>query len=298
MGIPVTHTLSQDQKRAMSQAKMTQDNQNHGTTTIDAQDSGKDPGYVIYVYNILEREYIVQQPPLFPAFLIPACEKGKRFSFTILPAFVKETYVKPGTTEFYYKNVDGRKAATSLLNPSAFPGTSWESQQQKWETGDQFGNNLNALGVWWSLTMPEETEKLDREIKVFKGRVQTTLNDLIRRAEELAAAGDLKNITPLMHFAMDYMGKQAPWHMSSQHKISCPNCGDPVNEGIAYHRNSFGDKCIIDRERYERAIASDAPRQAAPAPQPVEAAEEDESGEAEAVAAAPGKRSGTKVRAK
>lgn len=256
--IPVTATMAQDQRRAMQQGKATQDAANHGTTTLDAQDITKEAGYVIYVYNILDREYIVQQPPLFPGFTIPACPKGQRFSYTLLPAFVKEPYLKPGSTEFYFKNIDGRKCATSLLNPSAYPGTKWESQIQKWDSPDQFGNNLNHLGVFWSLVKPDETEKLDAQIKTFRGIVSRTMNELVKRGEELNAAQDLRSITPLMHFAMDYLGKQAPWHMTSHHMITCPNCGDPVKEGISYHRNSFGDKCIIDRDRYEASIESDS----------------------------------------
>jgi len=37
--------------------------------------------------------------------------------------------------------------------------------------------------------------------------------------------------------------------MTMDHMISCPNCGDPIKDGIAYHRNSFGDKCIVDHAR-------------------------------------------------
>jgi hypothetical protein len=196
---------------------------------------------------------------LFPGFIIPPCPKGQKFSFTLLPAFVKETYVKPGTTEYYYKNIDGRKCATSLLNPSAFPGTNWNSQLQKWDNIDQQGNNLNAYGVWWSLTKPDETEKLEKEIKVFKKRVLETMVELVRRGEELAAADDLRNITPLMHFAMDYLGKQAKWHMASTHVVACPNCGMLVNEGISYHRNEWGERCIIDPERYAKSIDTGNP---------------------------------------
>jgi hypothetical protein len=250
MGVPLTYQLSQNQKRAQAQARATQDGANHGATTIEAQDEGREAGYVIYVYNILNKSHLVSQPPLFPGFIIPPCELGEKFSFTVLPAFVKEPYCKPGTTEMYYKNVDGRKAATSLLNPSAFPGTSWDSQVQRWESGDQYGNNLNAFGVFWSLTRPDEKEKLERELKIFRERVQGTMNDLVRQGEEKAAANKLGEITPWMHFAMDYLGKSAPWHMTAHHMITCPTCGEPVREGIAYHKNSMGDKCIVDEERY------------------------------------------------
>lgn len=264
-GIPITHTMAQDQRRAMTQARATQDQQNHGATSIEAQDITKEAGYVIYVYNILDRGYTISQPPLFPGFIIPPCPKGQKFVFTLLPAFVKEPYLKPGTTEFYYKNVDGRKCATSLLNPSAFPGTNWNSQVQKWDSIDQQGNNLNAYGVWWSLTKPDETAKLDKEIAIFKKRAMATMDELIRRGEELSAAGDLKNITPLMHFAMDYQGKQAKWHMASEHMVSCPNCGEMIKEGLAYHRNEFGEKCIIDPERYAKIIDAGSAAQTAAA---------------------------------
>lgn len=254
MPVPATYTMAQDQRRAQRQARTTQDGANHGANIIEVQDEQRDPGYVIYVYNILDLEHIVEQPPIFSRLVIPRCPKGEKISVTLLPAYVKLPFCKPGTTEYYYRHEDGRKAATSALNPSAFPSINWQGQLQEWDSPDQFGNNLNALGCWWSLTRPDETEALEKEIKLFRQRVQKTMQSFVNQAEIFAAANDMRSITPLMHFAMDYLGKQAPWHMPSFHMISCPNCGDPVKEGIAYHRNSFGERCIIDEERYLAAV--------------------------------------------
>lgn len=280
--VPLTHRLAQDQRTAKKNALAMQERQNHGENIIEAQDQGREPGYVIYVYNILDREYVVTQPPLFPGFLIPACKPGQKFSHTVLPPFVKEPYLKPGSTEYYYKNVDGRKAATSLLNPGAFPGTNWDSQIQNWDSEETAitgsANNLNLYGVWWSLTKPDETEKLDEEIKIFRTRVHKTMQALTDQAAQLAASNDLKGISPLMHFAMDYLGKQAPWHMPAFHMITCPNCGEPVKEGIAYHRNSFGERCIIDADRYKAMIAKQREIEGPP----VEADDEDAGKEAAA----------------
>jgi len=259
MPIPVTHSIAQNQRRAMDQAKNMVDSENHGATTLVTQDRGHEPEYFIYVYNLLEKEWIVRQPPLFAAFHIPAREKGQKFSVTLLPAYVNEVYQKAGSTELSYKQLDGRKAATSLLNPGAFPGVSWEGQLHDWQTDDQTGNNLNNFGCFWSLTRPDEPEKLDVEIKMFSDKCRRTMEELVKRAEELFESGERKLITPMMHFAMDYLGKQAPWHMSMRHMISCPVCGDSVPEGIAYHRNSFGEKCIIDMERYQRSIVEVRP---------------------------------------
>lgn len=261
MPIPLTYAMAQSQKRAMDQARVMADNENHGAMTLITQDRQSEPDYFIYVYNLLEKEWIVRQPPLFAAFHIPKCEKGKKFAVTLLPAFVNEVTMKAGTTELSYKQIDGRKAATSLLNPGAFPGTSWESQLHNWQTEDQTGNNLNNFGCFWSLTRPDEPDKLEVEMELFRDRCKITMEELVKRAEELFEGGERKLISPMMHFAMDYLGKQAPWHMSMRHMISCPICGDQVPEGIAYHRNSFGDRCIIDMAKYERSVIQSRPPQ-------------------------------------
>jgi hypothetical protein len=259
MPIPITHTIAQNQKNAMDQAKAMADRENHGATTLITQDRGHEPGYFIYVYNLLALDHIVQQPPLFATFHIHACKKGEKFSVTLLPPFVNEPYQRAGTTEISYKQLDGRKAATSLLNPSAFPGTNWESQLNDWKSDDQTGNNLNNFGVFWSLTRPDETEKLEVEMGLFMDRARRTMQELVQRAEELFESGERRLITPRMHFAMDFLGKQAPWHMSMRHMITCPVCGDTVPDGIAYHRNSFGEKCIIDMARYQKSVIQARP---------------------------------------
>jgi len=252
--LPPTATLAADQKRAMRQAQSIQDAENHGAIKLVTQDNMGVPNYLIYIYNILDIPHVIEQAPQFAHYPIPACPRGQKFAYNIISAFVNETYFRPGTDEIYYKPVDGRKYATSLLNPSAFPGTNWEGQLYDWPQTDQFGNNKNAIGCFWSLTRPDETDKLDVEIALFRERAEKTMNALIKSAEALAAAGNTGAISPMMHFAMDYLGKTATWHMSLKHMIQCPNCGDTVLEGISYHRNAFGEKCIIDRERYMRSI--------------------------------------------
>ena len=77
---------------------------------------------------------------------------------------------------------------------------------------------------------------------------------IVKEGNRHNAEAKLANISPMMHFAMEYFGLSAPWHMSHRHKTECPNCGDLVLEGIAYHRNASGDICIIDRERYEASV--------------------------------------------
>src|SRR5258708_4005119 len=152
MGLPVTATLKHSPQADLAAKSM--ERKENGPVTLTTGDDSRDPGYFVYIYNILDLPHVVEQPPLFPRLNIPACPEGEKFSVIPMPAFVNERYEIPGSLpiEFRYKKFDGRKACTSLLNPSAFPGTDWNSQLQPWRSIDQTGNNLNAFGCFWSLT--------------------------------------------------------------------------------------------------------------------------------------------------
>ena len=268
-GLPPTATLKKDQRAAM-QAGRAMTEERKGEAILETQDDGstqtKPP---IWIYNICELSHVRNQPPEFPAFTVEPCPKGERFSVKPFPAFVKERYCKPGETEYYYKNVDGRKYATSLLNPDCYPGTNWQAQLIEGTTGndDMMGMNLNALGTFWS-ELPPDSPQLDAQLKKFRARVDRTMDALVKEGNRHNAEGKLGNISPMMHFAMEYFGLSASWHMSHRHKTECPNCGDLVLEGIAYHRNASGDICIIDRERYEASVVPAEKQKASPAESP------------------------------
>jgi hypothetical protein len=230
---------------------------------ITPGDEGEECKEFLYIYNVLNREHVVEQPPLFPHVIIPACPDGERFAVTLMPRFVNERYEIVGSlpVDYRIKKVDGRRCATSLLNPAAFPGTEFTSQLREWRPADgqqdQIGNNLNVVGVFWSLTHPDDPA-LDKEIKMFRDLAQKTMEDLVKQAQMVAATGHPENVTPMMHFAMDYLKRTAPWHIGHKAMIDCPNCGEPINAGLAYHRNQFGERCVLDRERYEKIIEGSA----------------------------------------
>lgn len=249
MTIPLTAKLSDDQNIGQMVGRRTQEAENNKGITLRTTDVGPAADYVIYVYNLLAKEHVVEQPPNFPRFVIPACEEGMKFSVTTLPAYVNNKFNKPGTTEYRTEREDGRRYATCLLNPGAFPVTDVRAQLLEYKSLDQTGNNLNVFGVFWSLTRPDDPA-LEKEIKLFTDRCTKTMNGLVKEAEKHNAAGKRERISPWMHFAMDYLGLQAPWHMSNERHMACPNCGESVRDGIAYHKNSMGDRCIIDIGRY------------------------------------------------
>ncbi len=256
--VPVSHGFAPNQARAVREAQAMQNNENQQGITLEVSDDGVMPQYVIYIYNILELQHVREMPPNFSRFVIPPCAKGEKVSYTQLPAFVRNKFNKFASFEYYYKREDGRKSAGQLLNPGSFPSIDWERQlyQNNPDVNDQQGNNLNNFGCWWSLTKPDDP-KLDQEIATFTARARQTLNELIRTANMLEASVDAQGrsrkseISPMMHFAADYLHVRANWHTTHEHMVGCPTCGEPITAGVAYHRNSFGDRCIVDKARCE-----------------------------------------------
>jgi hypothetical protein len=51
------------------------------------------------------------------------------------------------------------------------------------------------------------------------------------------------------------LGMEADWLTTPVSKMACPNCGDVIRAGIAFHKSSTGVLCIIDRERAIKAGA-------------------------------------------
>jgi hypothetical protein len=255
MGAPLqaTHNIVQNSPRAAQEAnsKMAEA---RGAVTLATSDD-VEVRDVIYVINILNLAHEVNQPPLFPRFMIPACPKNREFVFTLLPRYYNEVYEDYAKSERYYRRKDGRLAATSLLNPAVHPGNPWEMQFRELPThGDQQGNNLNAFGVFWTLTHPDDP-KLKGEIEQAREVVRKTMNKLVTEGEICYAAGKPQEITPRMHFAADYLGLKYPWHQTHERMVECPNCGESIREGLAYHRNAFGEKCVIDWLRAYKAGA-------------------------------------------
>lgn len=256
--------FEQGTPKAMDKSKAMENNANNTGARLQAQYARPIEKF-IFLYNILLGWDFapIQQPPTFPNFKIPSVPKGEDFSFTLLSETVNEIYAKPGTDELLYIVRPGTEAANSLVNPDQHPGNPWDAQFRdisKFGNRDMGACNLNELGVWWSWTEPDDP-KLVEEISRMRKRVDGTMQALIKEANRLNVVKDGPDqITPLHHFAMDYFHLQSVWHQSMEHLVPCPNCQTPVRQGIAYHKNEFGDRCIIDRERYEAAIELARPK--------------------------------------
>lgn len=217
------------------------------------------PDGQIFIFTTARRNEPVSQQPLFPSTELKGCTDGERYvlAFSVAdPVPQACPDLERGGKRIDY--LDGWIAAIGLLHPEHPMGGSGD-----WWTGaDQAtvsdGVNLIAKGFFPSRTNPPTEEDIRRS-ESFRNKRYRWLTD---QAFQRAAKGS-KHLADFMHQhedvadAMDALGLTADWHRGNRKVMaSCPNCGDPVAQGLAFHKSSVTDRlCVIDPERAFKAKA-------------------------------------------
>jgi hypothetical protein len=226
------------------------------TLTPDFRNTGS--GKPIYIYNVLPLEHKgINRSRPYTNVTIPACKDGEKVSSPfMIPEIVNVPRQSATSFEVQIQTEDGRRRAMDIINPANIGlNQDLSDEQLQRQTGDNFldqeGNNLNNLGVFWSELGPDDP-RLDEQVTKFKARAEKTLNSMINKAKIKEATGKIQDITPLERFAVAYFGITTSWNQVHEHKVTCPNCGDQIKQGVALHRNQFGDKCVLDWKRAYR----------------------------------------------
>ncbi len=214
------------------------------------------PDRMIYIYSVAKRTFDISHL-LFPKLKLRGCGEGERY---VLCASVPDPMpqIAPDESNGGTRNYeeDGWRAAIDMLNPNN------PTNDPYWSNGGALGaffstaQNCNLIdqGLFPSLNNPPTEEELKRAEKVRGDRFQKLVDKAINLEQfdpkELQAF--LAN-EPDVHTAMDVLGLEANWHKRREIKMSCPNCGDQIKAGIAFHKSSVGIVCIIDEERARKA---------------------------------------------
>jgi hypothetical protein len=225
----------------------------------------RDSRYTIYLFNVgtfaplLEngnRAHIIMRPPLIPMIAIPACPAGEPYvKCCSFPELVSQFRTDPMTEQPVVHNDEAAHVAQDIINPQnqLAAGVSAkvviENQWREVASPLHQGDDLGKFGVFFSLNETPAAEELARA----KARVEKTYRAELTKAEMQARAGKLGDISELAHFAADHFRVQAGWHVAVTVPDDCPNCGEPIKKGIAYHVNSFGATCVID---WRKAVAA------------------------------------------
>jgi hypothetical protein len=218
----------------------------------------REPNRLIYVHTVARRSTPFLTKALFPRLRLAACEDGQR---SVLCCVVPDpiTQASPdqerGGTRI--DEHDGWRVAIDLLNPSNLTNNPFSGDGNPDFFANRNGQNLIALGFWPSLHehAPED------EIKRAEKNRDTHYRYLARESQRLAARSkkDLDEFLmtyPDTHMALDALNIKTDWHSPSTVTATCPNCGDDVKQGLAFHKSSVTDRlCVIDPERAFKAKA-------------------------------------------
>ena len=209
------------------------------------------PEYTVYLHSISKRSF--EQPhPIYRNVIIPACPKDKEYiTFMRINHPIMITTVDPdnasGPPKYVFENA--KRAALCVCNPS-FVGTELNTQRNPPPDWAQIASgecNLTRQGVFASMNEVPTKEELawakENVVTYYKFRFEEA-NGLLR--------SDPKKLQEVLgldhHMAAEMFGQDVDWHKIATPKIECPNCGEKIKEGIAFHYSN-GARCVLDWER-------------------------------------------------
>ena len=213
----------------------------------------------VFIFSVARRTLGPIQQTLFPSLELVGCTKGERY---VLAATIADPVpqaspdLERGGKRIDYE--DGWRAAIGLLHPehpAGGNGNWWAGAEQ---ASVSEGVNLLAHGLFPSRTNPPDEDDI-RRAEGFRDARYRRMTD---RAFSAAGRGS-KHLSDYLrehedvHDAMDALGLKADWHQGSrQMKAACPNCGDEIVAGLAFHRSSVTERlCVLDPERAFKAKA-------------------------------------------
>ena len=227
------------------------------------------PDYWINVFNISSLSFVRHRPVDFPTIRIEACPKGQPWMLAVrVPNIVNYKWTSAETGQPSFSSIRGERFATDLINPANLGEQMWiEITDPMMDEMHGGSDDLSRRGVFWSRRQPFnhcavcDSDKIcpdhdvpsAEDLTRARTRMERHYRLLTQRAD--AMANDPKtrgDIGEEHHHAADYLHINAAWHLRTQVQEGCPNCGEPVNPGIAYHMSSMGP-CILD---WKRAVSA------------------------------------------
>ena len=221
------------------------------------------PDFWVYIYNVSEQSFDVFRPPLFANVHIPGRDQKSKVPYVIAARLPQPLLTPQGSVdsdELSTNLMDTRRVVMDMINPDNLG----LDQDAVINIPTNVGNDLGKKGVFWSLNGPGASkidptrleEPTDAEIKRAVSRMEKHYNFLLEKARAVETSNPkelIEMLTPEHHAAADYFGVETSWHGKRSRPADCPNCGDRIKAGVAFHKTEEGTLCIID---WKRAVAS------------------------------------------
>jgi hypothetical protein len=209
------------------------------------------PEYTVYLHSISKRSF--EQPhPIYRNIIIPACPKDRRYyTFMRITHPVQISTIDPNNVSgpLKWEFESAIRAALCVCNPS-YVGNNLDIQDKPISDQYQISSqecNLTRQGIFASLNeipTDEELAKAEKRLIDYHSAIHQRMNELWRADPKKAQ----EELTIDHHLAAERFGQEVAWHLINTPKIDCPNCGDKIKEGIAYHYSN-GQRCVLDWER-------------------------------------------------
>lgn len=209
------------------------------------------PEFTVYLHTVSKRSF--EQPhPIYRNLFIPACPADKRYiTFMSIAHPVQCPTLDPDNPSGMplVRIENGIRAALCVCNPG-YAGTDLSIQDKEVEPGLQLASmesNLTRQGVFASLNKIPTEEELakaeQRRVKYYRACFEEA-NTLHR-----SSPGKLQDVLGIdHHLAAEMFGEDTEWHRAVGPKVICPNCGEKIKEGLAFHFVN-GMICVLNWER-------------------------------------------------
>ncbi len=244
-------TLSSPTYRSDLSESMTKANNRNFNYTMQDYLYSRKPDFWVYLYNVSEQSFDVFRPPLFANIHIPGRTRGEVYvTAARLPSPLLAPQGSVDTDEISTQLLDTRRVLMDVCNPDNLS----LDQNSVTAKPTNIGNNLSQRGVFWSLNNPPTEE----EIKAATLRMEKHFNTVLEKMKALETSdpkGLLEALSPEAHTAADYFGVETSWHGRRSKPMDCPQCGERIKQGVAFHKTDEGGLCVLDWARTVKAGA-------------------------------------------
>lgn len=268
-------TIGFDDKRTQSAMR----GANPENFTFISGHAMRDPRRMIYIHTVARRTLPPVKRKLFPGLQLRVCDQGQRYVLSaVIPDPVPESVNNEMTGDKDIREHDGMKAAIDVLNPRNPTSHPKVPSDPFWGTNNpdfftnRNGSNLIALGYWPSLYQVPPEEEVARAERFRDNNYRWLAREVQRLASRSTKDRDeFLQTYPDAYNALDALGIKTEYHAPPTVTATCPNCGDAIKQGVAFHKSSVTDKlCVINPEQaYKaKAITKDEYEELVTAPEP------------------------------
>jgi hypothetical protein len=220
--------------------------------------SMRPPIRMLYIHTVSRKTLPPIRKKLFPGLVLRGCENGERWvTCAVVPDPVTEVINNEMTGNKDPQENDGWRAVIDLLNPSNTTADPFLGTNNPDFFANRNGNNLIAEGFWPSLHKDPPEEEIKRAESNRDKRYQWLTREVQRLAGRSTRDRDeFLQTYPETYTALDMLGIKTDYHTPPTVTATCPNCGDAIKQGLAFHKSSATERlCVIDPEKAYKAKA-------------------------------------------